>query len=168
MNNTMRTIIMWLVIPMVVIFGIFFVQSQSGPTEEVKFSDVMRFGEQGMIESLKVSADRIEGRFKEEQKFPSSRSKVKGFKASIIFYDGLIPEIRNWDIDAVTLENSTTGDFVLQMFAWIVPLGIFAIFWLFFVRQMQAGGNKAMMFGKSKAKLLSSNQKNNLCRRRRM
>jgi cell division protease FtsH len=84
---------------------------------------------------------------------------VKRFRASIIFYDDLIPEVLSWGVSEIKTENSSTGDFVLQMFTWIVPLAFFVILWFFFIRQMQAGGNKAMMFGKSKARMLNSNQK---------
>jgi cell division protease FtsH len=40
-------------------------------------------------------------------------------------------------------------------------------FWVFFMRQMQSGGNKALSFGKSKAKLSSSSQKKSHVQRRR-
>jgi cell division protease FtsH len=43
------------------------------------------------------------------------------------------------------------GTILLQMLPWIIIIGI----WVFLLRQMQAGGNKAFSFGKSKAKLLS-------------
>jgi cell division protease FtsH len=43
------------------------------------------------------------------------------------------------------------GTLILQMLPWIIIFGI----WIFLFRQMQAGGNKAFSFGKSKAKLLS-------------
>ncbi len=43
------------------------------------------------------------------------------------------------------------GAILLQMLPWIIIIGI----WVFLLRQMQAGGNKAFSFGKSKAKLLS-------------
>ena len=48
-------------------------------------------------------------------------------------------------------ERVSFGAILLQLLPWIVLIG----FWLFFMRQMQAGGNKAFSFGKSKAKLLS-------------
>jgi cell division protease FtsH len=43
------------------------------------------------------------------------------------------------------------GSLLLQMLPWIIIIGI----WVFLLRQMQSGGNKAFSFGKSKAKLLS-------------
>jgi len=49
------------------------------------------------------------------------------------------------------LPRVSMGAILLQMLPWIIIIGI----WVFLLRQMQAGGNKAFSFGKSKAKLLS-------------
>jgi cell division protease FtsH len=48
-------------------------------------------------------------------------------------------------------QRLSMGAILLQMLPWIIIIGI----WVFLLRQMQAGGNKAFSFGKSKAKLLS-------------
>ncbi len=45
-----------------------------------------------------------------------------------------------------------------MLFAWGLPLLLIVGFWVFMVRQMQAGGGKAMSFGKSRARLLTENQ----------
>ena len=39
------------------------------------------------------------------------------------------------------------------------PLFLLVAFWIFMMRQMQAGGNKALSFGKSRARLLTAQQK---------
>ncbi|MDX1973944.1 MAG: ATP-dependent zinc metalloprotease FtsH, partial [Candidatus Sumerlaeia bacterium] len=41
---------------------------------------------------------------------------------------------------------------------FLVPLLLFVAFWIFFIRQVQSSGNKAMSFGRSKAKLISEGQ----------
>ncbi len=42
---------------------------------------------------------------------------------------------------------------------WWAPFVLFVGFWIFMLRQMQSGGNKALSFGKSRAKLLNNQQK---------
>jgi len=143
---------------MVIILSIVYMQGYSGAIEEASFSDVVRYAKSNMIKSLKISPNKIEGEFKDKQRF-ESRKEVTGFSASLMFYDDLIPQVLEWDVNEVVMENSSTSDFVLQMFTWFVPLGFIVVLWFFFIRQMQAGGNKAMMFGKSKAKMLTNNQK---------
>lgn len=157
MNNTIRTIILWLVIPVMIIMTIYYFKDMSGPVQEVSFSDVIKYGETGLIKSVKITPNQIEGEFNKKQKF--ERRTVGRFSASLIFYDGLIPQILEWNVDEIETENSSAGDFFLQMITWFIPLGLIVVLWFVFIRQMQAGGNKAMMFGKSKAKLLNNNQK---------
>jgi cell division protease FtsH len=50
------------------------------------------------------------------------------------------------------------GSFWRQILIMWFPLVLFIGLWLFFIRQMQSGGGKAMSFGKSKARLLTENQ----------
>ena len=52
----------------------------------------------------------------------------------------------------------TTSPWAALLYSW-APILLMIGFWVFFMRQMQSGGNKALSFGKSKAKLSSSAQK---------
>jgi cell division protease FtsH len=47
--------------------------------------------------------------------------------------------------------------YVIALVQW-APMLLLVAVWIFFFRQMQIGGGKAMSFGKSRAKLLSENQ----------
>jgi cell division protease FtsH len=59
----------------------------------------------------------------------------------------------------VDFKNSSSSGMVLQMVAFYAPFILIIAFWIFMIRQMQSGGNKALSFGKSRAKLLSNQQK---------
>lgn len=157
MNNTFRTIILWLVLPLIVLMVILHLRGTNASVVEVSYSDVMQFGRTNKIRELKILPDKIEGEFRQSQMI--DEQEVKRFSASIIFYDDLPREVLEWNDVKVVLKNSSTSDFVLTVMTWVVPLAFFVILWFVFIRQMQAGGNKAMMFGKSKAKLLTGNQK---------
>ena len=54
--------------------------------------------------------------------------------------------------------EATTSPWAALLYNW-APILLMIGFWIFFMRQMQSGGNKALSFGKSKAKLSSSAQK---------
>jgi cell division protease FtsH len=58
----------------------------------------------------------------------------------------------------VTYQPDTTPTWANMLISW-APFLLLIGFWVFFMRQMQSGGNKALSFGKSKAKLLASQQK---------
>lgn len=58
----------------------------------------------------------------------------------------------------VNIEGSGYGLLIGFLVGWL-PILLIIAFWLFMFRQMQAGGNKALSFGKSRAKLLNNQQK---------
>src|SRR5687767_5118026 len=58
----------------------------------------------------------------------------------------------------ISAKEPTTSPWAALLYSW-APILLMIGFWIFFMRQMQSGGNKALSFGKSKAKLSSSAQK---------
>ena len=58
----------------------------------------------------------------------------------------------------ITAKEPTQSPWAQLLYSW-APILLLIGFWIFFMRQMQSGGNKALSFGKSKAKLSSSSQK---------
>ena len=58
----------------------------------------------------------------------------------------------------VTAQPKDEGSFWRQLLIMWFPLVLFIGLWIFFIRQMQSGGGKAMSFGKSRARLLTENQ----------
>ncbi len=153
MNNTIRTIFFWLVIPVAIVFIIVYLKT-GGAVQPVTFSDVLEYGRHEMIKSVKISRSKIEGELKEPKL--SGERKFNRFSTPVIFYDDLIPMMKDWNV-SISLEPDSSETLVQAV--WLIPFAAFIVLLVFFFRQMQAGGNKAMMFGKSKAKLLNANQK---------
>jgi cell division protease FtsH len=58
----------------------------------------------------------------------------------------------------IAAEEERDPFYVTFLLQWFLPMLLFVGVWVFFMRQMQVGGGKAMSFGKSRAKLLSANQ----------
>jgi cell division protease FtsH len=58
----------------------------------------------------------------------------------------------------VTIKSSSSSQWVFGLLSW-APILVILGLWIFMMRQMQSGGNKALSFGKSRAKLLSNQQK---------
>jgi len=158
LNSTLRTVIMWLVIPSAVFFLYWNLNDVSGRTADLGFNEVIKFGEEGLIANLKVSADTIEGEFLEEQMIDNN--KVKKFKAEYIFYEDFVAKVLSWpELESFKFSNNSSTQLILGMLSWFLPIILIVVLWVFFLRQMQAGGNKAMMFSKSRAKLLNASQK---------
>src|SRR5882672_11059439 len=72
-------------------------------------------------------------------------------------YDGLANVLIDKGV-VVQAREATASPWTSLLFTW-GPMLLVLGFWVFFMRQMQSGGNKALSFGKSKAKLSSSSQK---------
>jgi len=72
-------------------------------------------------------------------------------------YDDLIGDLRAKKVE-IKVEKPSDGRMLTALLSW-APLLILVGLWFVFFRQMQAGGTKAMSFGKSKARLLSPDEK---------
>jgi cell division protease FtsH len=102
------------------------------------------------IKSVKIMGEDLEGEEISGKKFKS-----------------VIPAEASWDLVKDLNQNGvsvkvekTSGNSLLSIFLSTgLPLLLFLGFWIFLMRQMQSGGNKALSFGKSRARLLSSQQK---------
>ena len=60
---------------------------------------------------------------------------------------------------SMTFRDANSGSWPLQLLGTWAPLILLGALWFFMIRQMQTGGNKALSFGKSRARLLSMQQK---------
>ena len=72
-------------------------------------------------------------------------------------YEGLANKLLERNV-VVAAREPTASPWATLLYSW-APILLMIGFWIFFMRQMQSGGNKALSFGKSKAKLSSSAQK---------
>jgi cell division protease FtsH len=69
-------------------------------------------------------------------------------------------EVVNGKSRVPKVEEETSSGFIWPMLiTWWLPLVFIIAIWIFMLRQMQSGGNKALSFGKSRAKLLNNQQK---------
>src|SRR5688572_14212780 len=72
-------------------------------------------------------------------------------------YPNFYEDVKKANVELTTKKESANG-WAQFLFLW-APILLMVGFWVFMTRQMQSGGNKAMSFGKSRAKLSSSTQK---------
>ena len=160
MNAHLRTIVIWLVVIAAVVIGyqIFSTASrQSGPLNQTEFYDYVA---QGVIEEVTISGDQvgydITGKFKNP--VPSeSGPPITSFTTYIVQDEDLPKALIDQGV-IVIAEKPQDGSFLTMLLTWS-PMLLFLGVWIFFMRQMQSGGNRALSFGKSKAKLTSSTGK---------
>ncbi len=147
MKQSHKTLILWLVI--ILVFVVFFqvFQAREPPPREMPISDVMAAVEKGDVKDIVIRGnDLYEGHFKtDDQAF-----KANGFPLTA----DLEKKLRDKQV-RVTVEPSQQQSVWVQIALQFLPIALILVLFVFLMRQLQAGGGKAMSFGKSKAKLLS-------------
>jgi cell division protease FtsH len=115
--------------------------------EELIFSDFLKKAETGEVAEVLIKENYIAGKLKDNTKFRTYTTD----------YPDLIKGLKDKDVKITVRppDDNKWYAFLLNWGPMLILLGI----WIFFMRQMQTGGNKALSFGKSRAKLLSTAQK---------
>jgi cell division protease FtsH len=147
-NKSMKNLLFWISAGVIIILLWSLLQSPAAAKKDVTFSQFMTEVEQGRVEKVTIQESELNGVFKDGQTF---KTILPGG------YADLIKILRENKVDIVVKDTSRSPLFTI-LISWF-PILLIILFWVFFMRQMQAGGNKAMSFGKSRAKLFSAQQK---------
>ncbi len=148
MNSTFKTAVFWIVMLCTAVLLWKAVNAKTGEkVTTLSFSDFMEDVEQGNIREVTAAGQRVEGE--------SSSGK---FQTTIpVDYPKVFDLLTDQGV-TVTVEDQASGGF-WSVFWRVSPLILIVFFWIFMMRQLQAGGNRALSFGKSKARLLTAQQK---------
>ncbi|MGZ8427165.1 MAG: ATP-dependent metallopeptidase FtsH/Yme1/Tma family protein, partial [Candidatus Binatia bacterium] len=130
------------------VFMIFTVISKQNRGEpEIIFSEFNAAVERGDVGEVVIQGNNIQGKYKNGGLF-------RTFTADD---PQLVKSLRGKDVKITAKPEDDTPWYMLLLLNWFPMLLLIGV-WIFFMRQMQAGGGKAMSFGKSRAKLLTENQ----------
>jgi cell division protease FtsH len=155
-SSTLKTIMFWLFIIMlaVLLWTLVSKSGQSAREEEPSYSEFMAQVDRGNVKDvvlyLSPNSYEIEGEWRE----PSKKFRTTIFKESA---PDLTKTLRDKQV-LITVKEVNRADWVTFLLN-AAPLFLLVAFWIFMMRQMQAGGNKALSFGKSRARLLTAQQK---------
>ena len=147
MGNLGKNLILWLVIGalLVVLFNMF--QQSDGQNNRIAipFSDFVAEVGNGQVREVMITGKNIEGFYTDGRAFrtyaPDDPNLVERLTSK-----GVV-------IRAKPIEDGSPS--LMQILISWFPMLLLIAVWIFFMRQMQSGGGKAMGFGKSKAKLLT-------------
>ena len=148
MNSTLKSLLFWvaLVVIAVVIYNVS-TKLQNGENQ-MEFSAFMAQVKNGGIQKVLIRGQEITGTTRENASFRTYAP---------VQYEGLANELISGGV-TVDSKPETASPWASILYSW-APILLMLGFYIFFMRQMQSGGNKALSFGKSKAKLSSSSQK---------
>ena len=148
MNPSVRSFAFWMVLVVVVVLIWNFSTDFQARDESVSFSEFIRMVDSGQVESVTLAGNEVSGSTTSGESFRSYAPPQ---------YEGLVNRLVERDV-AVSAREAAGSPWATLLYTW-APLLLILGFWIFFMRQVQTGGNKALSFGKSRAKLSSSSQK---------
>jgi cell division protease FtsH len=149
LSNFGKNIALWIIIGLllVALFQLFQGGSSRSPSHELAFSEFMSDVETGKVADVTIQGQTLTGHYIDGKEFntftPDDPSLVGTLRANKV------------QITATPAEGGVP--FLSILLSWF-PMLLLVGVWIFFMRQMQSGGGKAMGFGKSRARLLTERQ----------
>jgi cell division protease FtsH len=154
LNSTLKSLLFWMLL---VVLGVLiwnFSSTWAGRNEtKITFTEFLQKVQEKQVASVKITGNDIVG---EMVGGNAGNSKFRTY-APEGHYTGLANELRAANVE-IEADREAVSPWATLLYSW-APILLMIGFWIFIMRQMQSGGNKALSFGKSRAKLSSSSQK---------
>ncbi|HZO51567.1 MAG TPA: ATP-dependent zinc metalloprotease FtsH [Bryobacteraceae bacterium] len=151
MNSNVKTLVFWVVLVCVGVLVWAVIQAGGGKREEaLTFTQFLSEVEAGRVKQVSINGTELKGVFRDDQ------SKVLRTVVPRDYQD-LYKILRERNVN-MEFKEASSGSW-LSLLVNAIPFILLIAFWIFMMRQMQSGGNKALSFGKSRARLHSSQQK---------
>jgi cell division protease FtsH len=148
-NNFGKNLALWVIIGLLLLalFNLF--QQPSGRTGQVgiPFSDFVAEVANGQVREVTIKGNQISGFY----------SDGRGFSSYAPNDPNLVERLTKRGVVIKAVPQDDGSPSLLQILISWFPMLLLIGVWIFFMRQMQSGGGKAMGFGKSKARLLTEN-----------
>ncbi|HKA15604.1 MAG TPA: ATP-dependent zinc metalloprotease FtsH, partial [Myxococcota bacterium] len=148
MNTQYRNMALWVVILVMIILLATMLRQGQQASPPLAYSEFLKMVDRGEIESVVIEENLISGKDKNGKEFTSYAPAIT---------EGLLAQLSS-HVATVDARPKPEAGFWRQILIMWFPLLLIVGLWIFFIRQMQAGGGKAMSFGKSRARLLTENQ----------
>ncbi|HZV46877.1 MAG TPA: ATP-dependent zinc metalloprotease FtsH [Thermodesulfovibrionales bacterium] len=142
--NAYRGLLVWLLIGVMMILLFNILSTPRKGEQEMIFSDFMGKLDADEIQEVIIKGNIITGQLKDG----------KNFKTYTAEYPDLVKTLRDQNVK-ITVKPEEQNPWYWNLFFSWGPIIFLVVIWIFFMRQMQTGGNKALSFGKAKAKLVS-------------
>jgi cell division protease FtsH len=152
LNSTIRQVIFWVVIIAgAILLYRFFQNPGATPPLQLSYSELAEKVEARQVATAVIDREKING------KLVSQASYTTKLGNEFVARD-LADSMKKSGVK-VDFDPSSSSGLWTNMLVMYAPFVLIIAFWIFMLRQMQSGGNKALSFGKSRAKLLSNQQK---------
>jgi cell division protease FtsH len=144
--NFSRNAALWIIIALLLfaLFNLFQGSSTREPSQQVAYSQFLQQVENGEVTEVTIQGQEVTGTLRNGQQFKTFAPED----------NTLVPTLRDNGVRISAAPEEEVSPLLSILISWFPMLLLIAV-WIFFMRQMQGGGGKAMGFGKSRAKLLT-------------
>jgi cell division protease FtsH len=150
-NQILKNLVLWLVIFVAIIALYQFINIPRATFMDISYSEFLALVDDNKVNNIEFNENIIKGKLND-----SNENNQKDFKTVGPATDELIQRLETNKIK-FSFAQKNESSFTQLLINW-APLIILIALMVFFMRQMQAGGTKAMSFGKNKARMLTENQ----------
>jgi cell division protease FtsH len=152
-NSTVKTVVFWLVIGLsgLLLWEVIQNGRNGQKDKDIALSQFITEVSQGHVKELTVEGMQVRGKFTDSSGFHTV--------APATYFTPEVMKTLNDKGVKSDFRDINNGSWPLQLLGTWAPLILLGALWFFMIRQMQTGGNKALSFGKSRARLLSMQQK---------
>ncbi|MGH6946408.1 MAG: ATP-dependent zinc metalloprotease FtsH [Kiloniellales bacterium] len=145
--NFNRNALLWVVVILLLfaLFNLFQGGTQRGPQTQLDFSEFLDQVENHQVTEVTIQGQQISGQLRDGRSFQTYAPPED---------PGLVQRLRENDVRFTAAPVEDDNQLFQILVSWFPMLLLIGV-WIFFMRQMQSGGGKAMGFGKSRARLLT-------------
>ena len=153
MNSTVKTVLFWLLIAVsaLLLWEVVKNARDGQKDKEPNATQFMSDVDQNIVRELTVNGMEVRGKYRDGSAFHTTLTMN-------YFTPEVLKDLHNKGVN-VNFRDINSSSLPLQLLGTWAPLILLGALWFFMIRQMQTGGNKALSFGKSRARLLSMQQK---------
>jgi cell division protease FtsH len=151
LNSTVKQILIWvfMITCLVFLWQVVVKTTGGGQEKNISLTQLLNDADQGKIQDVVVNGAEVTGHYRDDKNL--FHTTIPGN------YPDMYKTLRDHGVN-ITIKDQSPNQW-LNLLISIAPFALLLGLWFFLLRQMQSGGNKAMSFGKSRARLLSMQQK---------
>ncbi len=144
MNQLQKNIALWIVISLVFVLLFNMFNQPQRIWDEIVYSDFIDLVDKGHVSEVTIQGDNVEGKLVDG----------KNFKTYVPKDANMVSTLKDKKVRISAKPDEGSPWYMTILISWL-PIILLVGVWVFFMRQMQGGGGKAMSFGKSRAKLMT-------------
>lgn len=143
-QNFYKSLALWLVVGLIVVLLVNLWNQPRRTQREMAFSDFLYAVETGQVEEVTIQGQHLLGKFRDGVEFRTYTPNDPQ----------LVSLLRQKNVRILARPEESNPWYMTVLVSWFPMLLLIGV-WIFFMRQMQAGGGKALSFGKSRARLMT-------------